>query len=237
MLSSPCFPHPPTQRLTQNTSESKNKRPSSADGNAIQDSHCDIVPLTSSYRLQSSSHPAGAPQSTALFLQSSRTAEEEGQQHISVIHATGFAASNNPLAAVQSHREASPLPSTSSPKPIFSNSPKHLTHSPSPKHSSVCSSPKPLALCCPSKPLSLCSSPKRFSLSSLTKPPTLLASHKPRHKPKVLMPALKHTEIVDGMKETSASLPGGRSLHLNSFKLKQVRYICFFHNAALKLNS
>lgn len=227
MLSSPRFPHPPTQRLTQNNSESKNKNPSSADGNATQDSHSDIVPLTSLYRLQSSYRPAGAPQSATLFLQSSRTAEEEGQQHISVIHATGSTASNNPIAVVQSHREASPLPSGSTAKLVFSNSPMHLTHSSSPKHSSVCTSPKPPALCCPSKPLSLCSSPTPFSLSSLTKPPMLLASHKPRHKPSFSMPSPKNTEIADGMKESSASLPDGTSLHLNTFKLKRVCYICF----------
>lgn len=224
MLSSPCFPHPPTQRLTQNTSESKNKRPSSA-GSAIQDRHCDIVPLTSSYRLQSYSHPAGTPQSTAPFLQSARTTEEEGQQHISVIHATGSAASNSPLAVVKSHRETSPLPSRSSPKPILPSSPKH---------SSVCSSPKPLALCCPSKSLSLCSSPKPYSLSSLSKPPTLLASLKSRQKPKASVPSPKHTEIADGINERCASLPDGRALHLNSFKMKQVSFFFVFPNAALK---
>lgn len=199
----PVFPHPPTQRLTQNTSESKKKRPFSADGDTTLDSLCDIAPFTSSYRLQSSSHPTGLPQSAAHFLQSSRTAEDEGQQHISVIQATGSAAGNSPRA--QSHREASPLPSRSSPNPnprSFSSSPKHLPpstspkhffHSSSPKHSSVSSSPKPLALCSPSKPLSLCSSPKPLSNSSLPKPPT--------------------------------NLPDESSLRLNCFKLKQVSYI------------
>ncbi|XP_044073969.1 bromodomain adjacent to zinc finger domain protein 2B-like isoform X3 [Siniperca chuatsi] len=183
------------KRLTQNTSESKKKRPCSADGNTTLDNLRDIVPLTSSYRLQSSSHPTGLPQSAALFLQSSRTAEEESQQHISVIQATGSAAGNSPRT--QSHREASPLPSRSSPNPM-SNSPKHLppstspkpfSHSSSPKHSSVSSSPKPLALCSPSKPLSLCSSPKPRSSFSLPNPPPNLLDE--------------------------------RSLHLNSFKLKQ----------------
>lgn len=209
----PIFPHPPTQRLTQNTSENKKKRPSSADGNSTQDSHRDIVSLSSSYRLQSSSHPAGLPQSSALFLQNCRTAEEESQKHISVIQATGLAASNSPLA--QSHREASPLP--------FSNSPKHLSRSSSPKHNPVSSSPKPLSLCCPSKPLSLCSSPKPLHLSSLPKAPTLLASKKPRHKPKFLMPSPKRTLLLDGMKESSGLL------HLNSFKLNKVSYICYYH--------
>ncbi|XP_038576345.1 bromodomain adjacent to zinc finger domain protein 2B-like isoform X2 [Micropterus salmoides] len=187
------------KRLTQNTSESKKKRPFSADGDTTLDSLCDIAPFTSSYRLQSSSHPTGLPQSAAHFLQSSRTAEDEGQQHISVIQATGSAAGNSPRA--QSHREASPLPSRSSPNPnprSFSSSPKHLPpstspkhffHSSSPKHSSVSSSPKPLALCSPSKPLSLCSSPKPLSNSSLPKPPT--------------------------------NLPDESSLRLNCFKLKQ----------------
>ncbi|KAM9347625.1 bromodomain adjacent to zinc finger domain protein 2B [Symphorus nematophorus] len=201
------------KRLTQNTSESKKKRPSSADGDATQDGHRDIVPLTSSYCLQSSSRPAGLPQSAALFLQSSKTAEEEGQQqHISVIQATGLAAGNSPLA--QSQGEPSPLPSRSSPNPVsFSSSPKQLTHSSSPKHSSVSSSPKPLALCSPLKPLSLCSSPKPLCLSSLPKPPTQLVSQKPRHKAKFLMPSPKHTPLVDST--------DGRSLHSNSFKLKQ----------------
>ncbi|XP_036965556.1 bromodomain adjacent to zinc finger domain protein 2B isoform X8 [Acanthopagrus latus] len=193
------------ERLTQNTSESKKKRPSSADGNATQDSHRDIVSLSSSYRLQSSSHPAGLPQSSALFLQNCRTAEEDSQKHISVIQATGLAASNSPLA--QSHREASPLP--------FSNSPKHLSHSSSPKHNPASSSPKPFSLCCPSKPPSLCSSPKPLHLSSLPKAPTLLASQKPRHKPKFLMPSPKRTVPLDGMKESSGLL------HLNSFKLNK----------------
>ncbi|KAG7227522.1 hypothetical protein INR49_005337, partial [Caranx melampygus] len=141
MLSSPCFPQPPTQRLTQNTSESKKNRPCTADGNTTQDSHHDSGPLTSLYCLQSSCQPAGRPQSTPQFLQSPRTAQDEGQQHISVIQATGLAASNSPLA--QSHREASPLPSRSSPNPMsFSSSPKHLPPSTSPKHLSHSSSPK-----------------------------------------------------------------------------------------------
>ncbi|XP_018526862.2 bromodomain adjacent to zinc finger domain protein 2B [Lates calcarifer] len=60
------------KRLTQNTTESKKRRPRTTDGNTTQDSHCDSVPLTSSYCLQS--HSAVRAQSTALFLQSSRTA-------------------------------------------------------------------------------------------------------------------------------------------------------------------
>ncbi|XP_029314808.1 bromodomain adjacent to zinc finger domain protein 2B isoform X2 [Cottoperca gobio] len=209
------------ERLTQNISEGKKKRPCSTDGNTTQDRHRDTVPLTSPYRLQSSSHPAGLSQSAALFLQSSRTAEEEGQQHISVIQATGLAASNSPLAS--SHREASPLPSRSSPNPIsFSNAPKHFHPSSSPKHSSVSSSPKPHALCSLSKPLSLCVSPKPLSLSSLPRPPTLLSSKKPSHKPRFLMPSLKHAQQVDGTKESNGNLLGVRSSH--SLKLKQPLY-------------
>lgn len=229
MLSSPCFPHPPTQRLTQNTSESKKKRPSSADGSATQNSHRDIVSLTSSYHLQPSSHPAGLLQSAGLFPQSSKTTEEEGQQHISVIQATGLAASSSPLA--QSHRDSSPLPYMSSPNPIsFSNSPKHLSRSSSPKHSSVSFSPKPLALCCPSKGPTLCSSPKPLSRSSLPKPHMMLASQKTHHKSKFLMASLKHTQLSDGTKESSGNLADARSLHLNSFKLKKVSYICYLHH-------
>ncbi|XP_069558573.1 bromodomain adjacent to zinc finger domain protein 2B-like isoform X2 [Brachyistius frenatus] len=216
------------KRLTHNTSESKKKRPRSTDGNTTQDSHCDSVPLTSSYQIQSYSHPAGLLQSTALLLQSSRTAEDEGQQHISVIQATGLAVSNSPLA--QSHREACPLPSRSSPNPFsFSNSSKHFRNLPLPKHytpltSPKHGSPKPLALCSPKKPLSL---PKPSPLCSLKplplsspKPPTLLASKKPSRKPTFLIPSSLHTQPVDSMKE-SRNLPDGRSLHLNTFKLKQ----------------
>lgn len=148
------------KRLTQNTSESKKKRPCTADGNTTPDSHRET--LTSPHRLQSSSRPAGLSQSTALFLQSSRIAEEKGQQHISVIQATGLAAGNSPLAP--SHREASPLRS---------------------------------------------------------RPPTPSASQKPPHKPKFLMPSLKHTQLADGMKESSGNPSDERLLHLNSFKLKQ----------------
>ncbi|XP_023136830.2 bromodomain adjacent to zinc finger domain protein 2B isoform X2 [Amphiprion ocellaris] len=224
------------KRLTQNTSESKKKRPCTDDGSTTRDSHCGSVPLTSSYQLQYS-HPAGLPQSTALFLQSPRTLEEERQQHISVIQATGLTVSNNILA--KSHREACSLPSRSSPISIsFSNSskhlptvtsPKHFSPLSSPKHSSVCSSPKPLALCSSKKPLSLCSSLKPsplgslkpLSLSSQPKPPTLLASKKPSHKPKFLMPPSKHSQLVDGVKESSGHLPDESSLHLSTFKLKQ----------------
>ncbi|XP_034430943.1 LOW QUALITY PROTEIN: bromodomain adjacent to zinc finger domain protein 2B [Hippoglossus hippoglossus] len=224
------------KRLTQNTLESKKRRSCTADGNATQDSRRDGVSLTSSHRIQSSPHPAGRPQSAALFLKSSRTAEEDGQKHISVIQATGLAAiSSSPFS--QSHREVSPLPSRSSPKPIsFSNSPKHLppaspkpfSHSSSPKHISVSSSPKPLALCSPLKPLSLGTSPKPsflsslkpHSLSSSPKPPTSLATQKPSHKQRGLMPSSKHTQPVDNPKESSGN-PDEISLHFNSFKSRK----------------
>ncbi|XP_069389334.1 bromodomain adjacent to zinc finger domain protein 2B isoform X3 [Paralichthys olivaceus] len=224
------------KRLTQNTLESKKRRSCTADGNPTQDSCRDGVSLTSSHRIQPSSHPAGRPQSAALFLQSSKTAEEDGQKHISVIQATGLAAiSSSPFS--KSHREVSPLPSRSSPKPIsFSNSPKHLppaspkpfSHSSSPKHSSLSSSPKPLALCSPLKPLSLGTSPrpsflsslKRPSLSSSPKPPTSSATQKPSHKQRVLMPSSKHTQAVDNPKESSGN-QDEISLHFNSFKLRQ----------------
>ncbi|XP_035460701.2 bromodomain adjacent to zinc finger domain protein 2B isoform X3 [Scophthalmus maximus] len=220
------------KRLTQNTAERK-KRPCTADGNTTQTSLRDGVSLTSSYRLQSSSHPARRPQPTARFLQSSRTAvEEAGQQHISVIQATGLAASSSSSSSpfTQSHMEVSPLPSRSSPNPTsFSNSPKHLPPSPSPKHSSVSSSPKPLALCSPLKPLSLGSShkpsflslPKLPSLSSLPKPPTLLASQKPSHKQRLLMPSPKCTQPVDNLRESSGNLPAEISVNFNSFKLRK----------------
>jgi len=135
------FPHPPTQRLTQNTSESKKKRPCTADGNSAQDGQRETVPLTSPYRLHSSSHLAGLSQSTALVLPSSGTAEEEGQQHISVIQATGLAAGNSPQAP--SHREASLLPSRSSSNAFsFSISSKFLHPSTSQKHFSHSIPPK-----------------------------------------------------------------------------------------------
>uniref|UniRef100_A0A668AEE3 Bromodomain adjacent to zinc finger domain 2B n=1 Tax=Myripristis murdjan TaxID=586833 RepID=A0A668AEE3_9TELE len=233
--------------LTQNTSERKKRRPCSADENTTQDSksvlaqqHHDNTSLSSSYLLQTSSHPSGMPQSVAPLFQSPRTREEEGKQHTSVIQATGLAASNSPLTAVaQSHREASPLTPRSSPKPFSlssspkhfppSTSPKHISQSSSPKHNSLSSSPKPLALCSSPKPLSLCTSPKLLSLasskppslSSSPKPPTLSPSQKSSHTPKSLTPSPKHTRLVDSMKESSRNFLDETSLHMNSFKLKQ----------------
>ncbi|XP_026151338.1 bromodomain adjacent to zinc finger domain protein 2B-like isoform X3 [Mastacembelus armatus] len=219
------------KRLTQNTSESKKKRPSSS-----MDTQHDTVPLTSSSCLQSS-YAADRPQSTAVFLQSSRTAEEEGQQHISVIQATGLAASNSAIA--QSHKKASPMLSRISPPSIFSpnspkrfppsTSPKHSLYSSSPKHSSLSSSPKPLALCSPMKPLLLCSSPKApllsshnsISLRSVPKPPGRLASKKPSNKPTFLMSSHEHTQPVDGLKGSGGNFPDASSLHMNNLKLKE----------------
>ncbi|XP_041662878.1 bromodomain adjacent to zinc finger domain protein 2B isoform X2 [Cheilinus undulatus] len=187
------------KRLTQNTSGSHKKGSSAADRSTAQDRHCDIVPLT----LYSSSRHGTQPQSSAPLLKSSRMAEEERQQHISVIQATGLAAGN--IAQGKSHREAS-----------LSNSPKHLAPSSSPKHSRASSSPKPLALCSPSKSLSLCSSPK---------PLPLLASQKPQQTPRFLMPSPNHNQHVDSMKESNVRPTQEETytglLHLNSLKRKQ----------------
>ncbi|KAF0026480.1 hypothetical protein F2P81_021217 [Scophthalmus maximus] len=119
------------KRLTQNTAERK-KRPCTADGNTTQTSLRDGVSLTSSYRLQSSSHPARRPQPTARFLQSSRTAvEEAGQQHISVIQATGLAASSSSSSSpfTQSHMEVSPLPSSNDTNLFLNHRPNGAFHS------------------------------------------------------------------------------------------------------------
>ncbi|XP_074550608.1 bromodomain adjacent to zinc finger domain protein 2B-like isoform X2 [Halichoeres trimaculatus] len=187
------------KRLTQNTSQRKKKGSCSAEENMTHDSHHDIVALTS-YRPHSSSDPAAQPQSTALFLQSSRTAEDSSQQHISVIQATGLAAGNSPQGK-------------SNPNSV-SSSPKCLPPSSPPKHSSVSSSPKPLALCSLSKPLSLCSSPKPLALPSSAKQTT----QEPRLKSRFLLPSSKHKKIVNGMMESTAD---ERSSHLNSFKMNQ----------------
>ncbi|KAL6100758.1 baz2b [Pungitius sinensis] len=150
------------KRLTQNTCESKKKRPHTADGNSTPHSQPDAVPLAFSYRPHSSSRPVGPSQSAPLFLQSPGPVEEEGQQHISVIQATGLAAANSPRAP--SHREASPLP---------------------------------------------------------CRTPTLLASKKLQQKPKCLMPSPKHTQLAEGMKESSGNLSDELLSHLKSFNLKQ----------------
>ncbi|XP_061579577.1 bromodomain adjacent to zinc finger domain protein 2B isoform X2 [Cololabis saira] len=215
------------ERMTQDTYESKRKRCCASDGNASQDSHYHNVPVTSSYHVQSCSRLAGLPQSSALFHQSSRSVEEESQQHISVIQATGLAVSNSPSA--QSHRKACPLPFKSSNNHIsLHKSSKHLAHLMSPrltpllsaKQSSGFSSPKPPALCSPKKPFSRCSSPKqpplgspkRLPLSSSLKPP--LASNEPSDKASLLMPPGKCSQPLDSMKEISGNLPDKYSLHL-----------------------
>ncbi|XP_030614359.1 bromodomain adjacent to zinc finger domain protein 2B isoform X2 [Archocentrus centrarchus] len=224
------------KRLTHKTPERKKKRPCTADGSSAQDGRCNGVPLTSSYHPQSYSSPAGLLQSAALFFQRPRTSEEEGQQHISVIQATGVAVSTSTLP--QSHREAGPLPFRSSPSPISSSSSsKHLLTltsakrfhpSSSQKRGSISSSStKPLALCSPKKSFSLCStlkplcSPKPPFQSSLPKPPTLLASKRGLHKPKYLMPSNKHDQSVDNMKESSGNLPDKSASHLYTSKVKQ----------------
>ncbi|XP_026231800.1 bromodomain adjacent to zinc finger domain protein 2B isoform X3 [Anabas testudineus] len=219
------------ERLTQNTSESTKRRPSTP-----VDSHCDNVPLTSLYSLQHSSQLAGRLQSRALFLQCSRIEEDEAQQHISVIQATGLAGSNS--ASAQSHRN-SPLLSKTPPEPTSfstslkklppSTSPKSSSASSSPKHSYASSSAKPLDLCSSRKSLSMCSSPKPSPLSSTTPPslsslpPPVLASPKPSRKPKALMHSTKHTQQADIMQESSGNLPDESSFH--SLKLKQMKLL------------
>ncbi|KAG7503789.1 bromodomain adjacent to zinc finger domain protein 2B-like isoform X1 [Solea senegalensis] len=216
--------------LTQSTSDSKKKRLCIADENPTQDSRCDGAALTPSHRLQSS-HQDDQPMSASPFLQSCRAAEEENQQHISVIQATGTATSNSPFAL--SLRDVSPLASSSPPNPkSFSNSPKHLPLTASPKHfsqvsspkrSSVSSSPQPFALYSPMKPLSPKSSPspKFLPLSSTPKPPALSASQNPAHTQSSLVLSSNHTWPVDSLKESSGSLSDKNSFHFNSFKLRQ----------------
>ncbi|XP_072253218.1 bromodomain adjacent to zinc finger domain protein 2B isoform X3 [Leuresthes tenuis] len=224
------------KRLAHNTSESKKRRTCAADGNTTQQSHCHSIPVTSSYHLKSFSHPAGLRKSTALLLQSSRTTEEEGQKHISVIQATGQAVGSGSL--VQSQSGACPLPFRSSPQFIsLPNSskhllnltlPKHLTPSPTTKQNSACSSPRPFALCSPKKSLSLCSSPKHPALgspsppsfSSVPKQATPLTSKESSHHLRFIVPSGKHTLASDGMKENSGNLPDESSSHLNTLKLK-----------------
>uniref|UniRef100_A0A668AG70 Bromodomain adjacent to zinc finger domain 2B n=1 Tax=Myripristis murdjan TaxID=586833 RepID=A0A668AG70_9TELE len=141
---------------SNDSEESDSEKESHDSKSVLAQQHHDNTSLSSSYLLQTSSHPSGMPQSVAPLFQSPRTREEEGKQHTSVIQATGLAASNSPLTAVaQSHREASPLTPRSSPKPFSlssspkhfppSTSPKHISQSSSPKHNSLSSSPKPLA--------------------------------------------------------------------------------------------
>ncbi|XP_068184965.1 bromodomain adjacent to zinc finger domain protein 2B-like isoform X2 [Antennarius striatus] len=185
------------KRLTQNTFGSIKKRPS--DGNATQDRHCNTVPLTPLYHLQSTFHPAGPPQSKTQFPQSSRTAEAKDQQHISVIQATGSASSSSPVVQLQS--ESSPLLSRLSPNPISFSS--------SPKHNSFSFFPKPHAR-------SLCSSSKPLSFSSLPKPLKLMASQKQREINFVMA-----SPNWTGYEESNGRLLDGRLLHFNSLKLKQ----------------
>ncbi|XP_028991601.1 bromodomain adjacent to zinc finger domain protein 2B isoform X2 [Betta splendens] len=218
------------KRLTHNTSESKKRRPSTA-----VDSHCDSVPLTSSFNLQFASRHAGGDLSTEP-LPGSKTAEDKRQQHISVIQTTGLAGGNNTLA--RCHRKSLPLLFKTPPNSVsFSTSHKHLppstspkrsSHSSSPKHSFVSSSPKPLDLCSPSKFLPLSSSPKPSSLcssttpalSSLPKPPTSMVSRKPTRKSKFPMA----TQPADSVKESSGDLPDGSPLKMKTLKLKKLAH-------------
>lgn len=188
-------PRPPTQRLTQKTSESKNKAPSAAGGG---DGSGGGLSALRPHRFQSPFRPLAADRGRS-------SAGDEGQQHISVIHATGCAArKTSSVAGGTSRGETASL----SPKLVSSSSP----HSPPPEPNSVGSSPKALAV-------SLSSSPTPFSIS-LTKPSTLFASPRPRHKPKVSTPP-RDTERVD-------SVTGGRPLHLNSL-VSQVSFFSPFH--------
>uniref|UniRef100_A0A668AMJ3 Bromodomain adjacent to zinc finger domain 2B n=1 Tax=Myripristis murdjan TaxID=586833 RepID=A0A668AMJ3_9TELE len=91
---------------SNDSEESDSEKESHDSKSVLAQQHHDNTSLSSSYLLQTSSHPSGMPQSVAPLFQSPRTREEEGKQHTSVIQATGLAASNSPLTAVaQSHRE------------------------------------------------------------------------------------------------------------------------------------
>lgn len=196
-------PRPPTQRLTQKTSESKNKTPSAAgaggDGSRGSCGGGGVPSALRPHRLQSPFPP----------LVADRGRSDEGQQHISVIHTTLSAAKKSPTVAGGTSRgETAPL----SPKLVSSSSPR----SPPPEPNSTCSSPKPLAV-------SLSSSPTPFSISSLTKPSTLFASPHPHHKPKVSTATPpSHMERVDGVTDR-------RPLLLNSF----VTQVSFFFSPRL----
>lgn len=217
-----CLPHPPTQRLTHNTPESKKKRPCTADGSSAQDGRCNSVPLTSSYHPQPYSSPAGLLQ----FVRRPRTSEDEGQQHISVIQATGVAVSTSP--SPQSRREAGPLAFRSSPGPVsFSSSSKpsltvtsakHFHRSTSQKRGSASSSAKPPALCSPKKSVALCSLKPPFQ-PSLPK-----TTPKDSHKPKYLMPANKRDRPADHVTESSGNFADKSALQFCTSKLKQVSW-------------
>lgn len=178
----PRLPHPPTQRLTHNTSDTKKKRPYTSDGYTARDSGTvtahrspDDIPLTSSHRLQASTHPAGPPLSTAASMPSE-------EQHISVIQATGPTAYATPKGQAHNKDFWSSLKSISSTN-RWKTSPKHFSHSVSPvKPLSLCSSPESSQLSLPKSPLH----------SALPKTPALLVPQKPPHKPRQLMSSPKH---------------------------------------------
>ncbi|KAM9709130.1 bromodomain adjacent to zinc finger domain protein 2B isoform 2-T5 [Menidia menidia] len=207
-------------RLTHNTSESKKRRTSASDGITTHS-----VPVTSSSHLNYYSHPASRPKSTALLLQSSRNTGEKGQQHISVIQATGQAVSNGSLA--QSQSGACPLPFKSAPK--STSLPCSSEHSlNSPKQNSACSSPQYFALFSPKKSLSLCYSPKHTSLGSpnplslLSAPQQArpLTSKESSYRPQFTVSSGKHAPATDGLKEKTGNYPDEGSSHLNTVKLK-----------------
>ncbi|XP_041858352.1 bromodomain adjacent to zinc finger domain protein 2B isoform X2 [Melanotaenia boesemani] len=218
------------KRLTHSTSESKKRRPCVSDGSITQLNHCRSVPVTYSYHLQSSSHLAGPPKSTAPLPQSARTLEEGGQQHISVIQTTGLSLRNG--SSTRSHREASPLLMKSSSNSIsVPSSSKHLVDPTPSKQNFAASSHKPLALCSTKKTFSSCSSYKypplgsssHFSISSLSKPRTPLASKESLYNPKFFMPPEKLAPSVSSMKESCGNLPGEGSSHPNTLKQKSVK--------------
>lgn len=185
-------PRPPTQRLTQKLSGSKNKTPSTAGGT---EGSCGN---SGGGGIPSALHPRHPPSPCPP------AASDQGGQHISVIHSAGWAARKSPsVAAGTPGRETTSRPSGSSPKLVSPSSP----HSSPPESYSICSSPKPLAV-------SLSSSSTPFSISSLTKPSTLFASPHPQHKPKVSTSTPpNHKEGVDGVTD-------GRRLLLSSFVMQ-----------------
>ncbi|XP_047227379.1 bromodomain adjacent to zinc finger domain protein 2B isoform X4 [Girardinichthys multiradiatus] len=196
------------KHLTPNASESKEKGPFAGDENACQESLCHSVPVTSSDRLQSHSHPFGLPTCTTLFFQSARPAEQKSQQHTSVIHPTGLAIDNISLA--QSHSKACRSHSNPDPKPILS---RYKSTQTPPRHQIPSSLPNQRAtskhLCAGLlKPL-------------ITKPYTLLASEQSSHECKALLPQSKMEHPVDCIKDSNKNSPYESLLHLEKRKKKK----------------
>ncbi|XP_023665884.2 bromodomain adjacent to zinc finger domain protein 2B isoform X7 [Paramormyrops kingsleyae] len=137
--------------------------------------------------IQSSALASSSP----LVFQSPGSREEAVKPHMSVIQATGLAASIKPLALVtQPRQEPSPKTLDPSPKPLpLTSSPKPLPLTSSPKPLPLTVSPKPLPLTVSPKPLPLRSSPKPLPLTVSPKPLPLTVSPKPlplRSSPKPL---------------------------------------------------